>query len=301
MSTSPFPLNPGNNPTGMQYPVPGSSTPTSGVSTANPYVSPTSNPYAPNLKTATPGTSAGGIVPGATGAFPANTSPYSSTKNIPSPLSGSLDLNAIPDDQLQNIFGPTAPLIKQLLGTGGGYNQQAVNAILAQMQPGIQAGEENLMEQFGAAGGRFSSGAQLGLADYLSQVQLNQGDIMANMYETSYQNLMNEIMGLTGPSAQYQASRPTTWDIISGILGMGTKLGAAGIAACYVAAELYGGWNRLETIAIRRWLFNTWQMRPFVWVYERIGPRWARWIRANRHARRMTKILFDWFLSHAQR
>ena len=298
MATTGFPLNPGNNPTGMQYPVPGSTT-SAGVSIA-------SNPYLPTAITATTGTTA---VPGAPGAFPANTSPYSSTRNIPSPM-GNLDLNAIPDDRLQNIFGPMGPLLKQLLGTQGGYNQQAVNALLAQMQPGIQRGEENLMEQFGAQGGRFSSSAQIGLGDYLSQVQLNEGDIMAQMYQQSYQNMMNEIIGLTGPAEQYQASRPSGWDILSGILGIGTKLGSAALgnpalfggaaAACYVAAELYGGWNRVETTAIRQWLGRTWQMRPFVWVYQRIGPQWAWWIRSNRHARRLTKLLFDWFLSKAR-
>ena len=75
------------------------------------------------------------------------------------------------------------------------------------------------MEQFGAAGARDSSSAQLGLADYLSQVQLNEGDIMSQMYMQSYNNYMNQILGLAGPMEQYQQSRPTTWDIISGILG----------------------------------------------------------------------------------
>ena len=221
-----FPLMPGNNPTGMNYPVPGATT---GAPSTNPFMSGAQNPYMSQMKTATPGAGST-AVPGAAGAFPQNVSPYGSGVKMPSPMGG-LDLNAIPDDQLQNVFGPTAPLIKQMLGTGGGYNQQAVNAILAQMQPGIQQGASNLLEQFGSMGGRYSSGAQLGMADYLSQVQLNEGDIMSQMYEQSYQNFMNQILGLTGPSAQYQASRPSTWDIISGILGMGTQLGAAAIGA----------------------------------------------------------------------
>ena len=217
-----FPLMPGNNPTGMNYPVPGATT---GAPTTNPFVSGAANPYMSQMKTATPGAGSTAVP----GAFPQNASPYGRGVQMPSPMAGAIDPNSVPQNQLQNMFGGLGPAIQQLLGSQGGYNQQAVNAILAQMQPGIQQGQANLLEQFGSMGGRYSSGAQLGLADYLSQVQLNEGDIMSQMYMQSYQNLMNEIMGLTGPAEQYQQSRPTTWDIISGILGMGTQLGVGAL------------------------------------------------------------------------
>ena len=223
MATQGFPLMPGNNPTGMNYPVPGAAT---GAPSTNPFMSGAQNPYMSQMKTATPGAGST-AVPGAS--FPQNASPYGRGVQMPSPMAGAIDPNSVPQNQLQNIFGPMGPAIQQLLASQGGYNPQAVQAILAQMQPGIQQGQANLLEQFGSMGGRYSSGAQLGLADYLSQVQLNEGDIMSQMYMQSYQNLMNQIMGLEGPAEQYQQSRPTTWDIIGGILGMGTQLGSAAL------------------------------------------------------------------------
>jgi hypothetical protein len=148
-----------------------------------------------------------------------NANPYAST--IPSPNIGGTATGASQD--LTGAFGSFAPYIQQLLSSGGGYNPQAISAILAQMQPGIQQGQQNVAEEFGAAGGRFSSAAATGIANYNSQVNLNEGDIMSQLYEQSYQNYMNEVMGIGGQVAQYNQSKPSAWDIISGLLGVGTS------------------------------------------------------------------------------
>lgn len=180
----------------------------------NPYMtapmpgSPSANPYASTVP--------GSAVPGGTAM------PYSSA-TIPTPNIGTPPTNLL-NQELTSVYGGLGPTISSLLSSGGGYNPQVIQALLAQMQPGIQQGQQNLMEQFGAAGNRFSSSAATGLANYNSQVQLNEGDIMAQLYEQSYQNYMNEVMGISGQVSQYETQKPTGWDIASGILGMGTGL-----------------------------------------------------------------------------
>jgi hypothetical protein len=79
----------------------------------------------------------------------------------------------------------------------------------------------------------------------------------------------------------------------SGVGGYGGK--------CYVAAELYGGWNSPITILLRSWIFSTRWMRPFATVYTWLGPQWARLIQRNRVARKLTRRLFDAFLIRAVR
>lgn len=171
--------------------------PTSGGTVTN------TNPYT----SAVPGTS------NAIGATPGST--------IPTPQVGT---NSLSNDALKGTFGDFAPAIQQLLQSQGGYNPQVIQAILAQMGPGIAKGQQNLVEEFGAAGNRFSSSAATGLGDYNSQVQLDQGQIMAQLYEQSYQNYMNEVMGVGGEISQYEMNKPSGWDIASGILGAGTSL-----------------------------------------------------------------------------
>jgi hypothetical protein len=121
--------------------------------------------------------------------------------------------------------------IMQFLQSGAGYNQQAVNNMLASLQPGINMGEQNLMQQFSQSGNRFGSGAQLGLADYLSQVNLNEGQLQTQMYEQSLNDYMNVMMGAGSADASRISNSPSTWDeIMSGL-----TLGAAGASGASAA------------------------------------------------------------------
>lgn len=87
----------------------------------------------------------------------------------------------------------------------------------------------------------------------------------------------------------------------------GALIGAAGGAAgaflgkpptppaCWVAAELYGGWSAPRTVEIQKWLLeseNTF-VRAFRWFYCLVGERWAEVIRTHAALRRMTKFIFD--------
>lgn len=90
---------------------------------------------------------------------------------------------------------------------------------------------------------------------------------------------------------------------LTGILGslgsLGTGVGNAS-KVCWVAAELYGGWLKPETIAVRDWILDTWYMAPFAWIYRRCGERWARCIRTNAVMRTLTKSLFNAMLRKAR-
>jgi hypothetical protein len=120
---------------------------------------------------------------------------------------------------LKNAYGDgMAHLLMDFLAGGAGYNQQAINNLLASMQPGIERGTQSLMEQFSTSGNRFGSGAQIGLADFLSQVNLNEGQLITQMYENSLNDYMNVLMGTSQQAAKEKQSSSTIWDSLSGAL-----------------------------------------------------------------------------------
>ena len=207
------------------------------------------NPLLPNvnLSPTSAGTSnqySGAVVPGAP-AFPANTGGgYTSSLNLmptgqpttnvgaaaASPIGGmnlmsSKDLSRM-FDSLKKTYGDgTAHAILDFLTTGAGFNQQSVSNLLASLQPGIQRGTESLMEQFSTLGNRFGSGAQIGLGDYLSQVNLNEGQLVSQMYQQAVQNYMDVLTGTGSQVAQTRASSPTGLDSILQMIGLGGSAG----------------------------------------------------------------------------
>jgi hypothetical protein len=146
---------------------------------------------------------------------------------------------------LTKTYGPgVGDLISNFLTSGAGYNQQAINNMLASLQPGIERGEEDLMGQFSASGNRFGSGAQIGLGDYLSQVNLNEGQLVTGMYEQSLTDFINVLMGAGSAAANYQQNKATVWDQIGSALGLtGTLAGgaSAGLAAGGGGAGILAG------------------------------------------------------------
>jgi len=103
--------------------------------------------------------------------------------------------------------------------------------------------------------------------------------------------------GVTAANNVDQAQTGFWGSMIGGLAGLG---GSAITKYCWVAAELYGGWYVPETITIRAWLDQTLWMKPFGWLYSRIGPQWAELIRQKPWLRRFTKLLFDLFLRLAR-
>jgi hypothetical protein len=93
------------------------------------------------------------------------------------------------------IPGGIAALLAEFLRSGAGFNPQVMQAMFNAMQPQVERGSENIMEQFSAMGNRFGSPAAVGLGDYESQVNLNMDQIMSQMYETSVQDYLTVLMG----------------------------------------------------------------------------------------------------------
>lgn len=91
--------------------------------------------------------------------------------------------------------GGIAALLTSFLQNGAGFNPQVAQALINAMQPSIQRGQENIMEQFSAMGNRFGSPAAVGLGDFMSQVNLNIGQIFAGMYEQAVTNYMDILVG----------------------------------------------------------------------------------------------------------
>lgn len=330
-------LLPGRNPTGSTG-AGVSSVPSSGSKSGqNPILPPTNIP----VGAPAPNPYGGGVIP----TFGANTGGgYSPTSLLPGGgavgvpggagtgtgtgggtggiLSGMspADLKRL-HDELGNTYGNgVAAAIMQFLQGGGGFNQAAVNNIFAGLQPGFERAQENLISQFSTSGNRFGSGAQIGLADLISQEQLNMGEIEAQMYQQSIQNSLDVLMGISKGTQSTLANSPSMMDSLTSILpgiGAGASaasaagvggtagsildvIGSIGLAFCWVASELYGGWFAPETVAIRGWLLETWYMAPFVALYRRYGKQWAEFIRTHTVARKMTRKLFDVFLRIAR-
>jgi len=236
-------LLPGRNPSGQltsaDYSISGGMGSSTG---ANPIISPANmsqgstqvNPYAPGSVTPTP-------VP----SYPANQGPYSST-SLTTSSSPTTSLSTAQSGPLGAIFsGETPEGIKQLfsnlskalgpgvgnllanfLESGAGFNQQAINNLFAALQPGITAGTESIADQFSALGDRFGSDASIGLSNYLSQVNLNEGQIESSMYEQSVNDFINTLMGVSSKTS----SLPTGLDTILQGIGLGSS-GAQGLSS----------------------------------------------------------------------
>jgi hypothetical protein len=237
------------NPRGTQINIPGSTNaplvptqnPTSSAPTSvNPFTAgvPMTTPIVPTFGANTGGgysssmNLTGGAVPGApnTNVGQAAASPIGGLSQM-SPK----DLSRMYDSLKKTYGDGTAHAILDFLTSGAGFNQQAVNNMLASLQPGIERGTESLMEQFSTSGNRFGSGAQIGLGDYLSQVNLNEGQIVSQMYEQAVNNYMNTLLGVGGNVMQSRAQSPSGMDSIMGAIGLG---GAAGQGASQLISAI---------------------------------------------------------------
>jgi hypothetical protein len=90
--------------------------------------------------------------------------------------------------------------------------------------------------------------------------------------------------------------------ILPGLIQGAAQLGSAAILGCWVARELYGE-TSVEAEMIRSWLWTQAQRDPFwalfVALYNRVGERFASYIRTHPTARRMARFVFDRILAEA--
>lgn len=135
---------------------------------------------------------------------------------------------------------------------------------------------------------------QAGLAGESSLYGTNTNEVLSSL---GLQNAATNDYVDAGKSGWFQ----NMTGLMSALNGPGT--GAAITKYCYVAAELYGGWFKPDTISIRAWLGRL--KNPlgitFVRLYARYGRSWAGMVRRSGIARKSFKLLFDGFLKLANR
>lgn len=203
MASNIFMGNPGGaNPSGSNTPVPGVG------GGATPAMGGASSPFTPQYPGGTKSPNAAAFP------FPANGSgdPNSMLGDLSGLNIGGM-IGGVGSDwykAIQNSFHKAgygnglAALMSGFLANGAGFNPQVANAMIAALQPQLQRGQANIMEQFGSMGLRNSSPAAIGLGDFNSQAVLNEGQILSQMYEQSVQNYMQ--MMLAGKEPEHKSS-----------------------------------------------------------------------------------------------
>lgn len=246
MGTTPNPiyagLIPGGNPTGS-----GISTGAPQASTAQSYspsmiptggTSPIANPFNVSANTST-GAAPTFSANGAGSASPIIPGSSSSSTGISGagPSVGTPNNTAV-QNNLNSLYGKgIGSLIGQFLQSGAGYNPQALQSIIAQLQPQFAQQQSDLTQQFSAGGNRFSSGAQVGQADLMSQQNLDVSNIATQLYEQSIQNYMNVMMGVGSNAFTNKENSPSIWDTIGSALGL-TSEGAGALSQGGVGGSL---------------------------------------------------------------
>ena len=109
----------------------------------------------------------------------------------------------------------------------GLFNPQVAQQYINFMQPQISRGEANLLGAFGSEGARFGSPAQIGLEDYLSQVNLNEGEIFANMFQNAQQMQLGLLESVLPTVAHEKANQGGFLSSLSSLFGLAPKATSA--------------------------------------------------------------------------
>jgi hypothetical protein len=123
----------------------------------------------------------------------------------------------------------------QLLGnmiTKGLFNPQVAQALMNAMEPTIQRGFQDVLGAFGSEGARFSSSAQIGAGDYMSQARLGQEAQLANIFQQDTQMQMSLLENVL-PSIQKERANSGGW--------LNSLLGGLEAVGGIVAAPFTGG------------------------------------------------------------
>lgn len=129
-------------------------------------------------------------------------------------------------DMLGRAYGKGTGAVLGDLLSGGLYNPQVAAAFLNAQQPGIARGEAGILGAFGNAGARYSSAAALGLGDYESQVQLNQQQTLAQLYQNAQLQELGLLQGLL-PTIHQERADEGGW--LNKALGAAEMIGGAAL------------------------------------------------------------------------
>jgi len=233
-----------------------------------------------------------------------------------------------------SIGGTLTPFLTQRLLNPSGYSQGDMGAMLANAmgasggadagitgQANLEAGRSRNDAGFStaldsAARSRTQAAASSaeGVAANNANVKQDQSNSAASMLSGLYGTnvgaqgqALNTANGAT--QAGTQAGQSGWLQNLTGIVGAlgGAASGAASMGfkpGCWIAAELYGGWNDPRTIDVRRWIFGdfakTYVGRVACELYLLFGERIAEMIHRHRWMRKPFKALFDCALRKAR-
>lgn len=210
----------------------------------NPVYSPTTASVGSSANPFIPAYPSGQAVP----SFPGYGSPYGAPTGSSITSSGlPTGINVQSGLQSAGYPGSVAQSLSQFLSSGAGYNPQVASALIASLQPQIEQGRQNIIEQYGSEGLGSSSAAALGLSSYDAQTNLDVGQILSGLYEQSVNNylgilsgakqrgpgVLGDIAGLLGGLGGGQG--------ISSLAGLASKvLGLGGSSAASAAPSVLG-------------------------------------------------------------
>jgi hypothetical protein len=192
----------------------------------------------------------------------------------------------------------TAARTRNAGGFGAALDESSRQAMRqnAQDAVGIQANNENLKEQQ----------RQEGLAglEGLYGINANQvlGALGAENSSLGEQTGANNSLTQAGQSGWLQ----NTLGVLGTLGSLGTGAGAVNLKfPCWIAAELYGGWDDPRVSLIRNWLHGEFSKscmgRFAVSLYMRFGERMAERIKHSLTLRKIMRFLFDRALKRALR
>jgi hypothetical protein len=231
------------------------------------------------------------------------------------------------------INGALTPFLMQRLTNPQGYSQGDMGAMLANAMGGAGGATSGITGQANLQAGRsrndagFSSaldaaarsrtaaaaGSAEGVAANNANLKQDQTNNAAKMLQGMYGTdvgAQNEALNTansatnTGIEAGKSGWLQNMTGLISALGGAASGAGAAKTAFCWIAAELYGGWEDQRTIDVRRWLLEDYSKtrigRVVCELYRRFGERTADMIRTHRWMRKPFKVLFDCALRKAR-
>lgn len=180
------------------------------------------------------------------------------------------------------------PTVNSLITQGGQAASGATGAAeekanLLASRTGNTAAVPGIIDSAARSGMQQQSNNALNVGIQNAQTKLQQqqqgAQGLAGLYNTGTEAQLKSL-GLSDQSIQdwTQADAANPWNsVLPGIVKAGA---GAAIAACWIAAVIFGGWLEPRTVAVRTWLSGPfkkhWYGRGLMWVYERYGERLSR-------------------------
>jgi hypothetical protein len=188
-------------------------------------------------------------------------------------------------------------------------NLQNSSANMAGLTSGVAAGESASLKSLAA--GTVASNA--------SNIQLQSAQLAQQKQQTAQSELLGLESGQAGEAIsegqvenqsesqsfnqayqEQQQSSQLMNTVLGGVIGAGSAFatGGASMIGCWIAAEVYGGWDAPEIARVRQFIFEDWAKRSLYGrfvarLYMAHGERVAGWVRKSRILKFAFRLAFD--------